>query len=104
MRARLPTGLLTNNGPILLDVLSEALPEVARRFDPLLFSCQLRAVKPSPEIFRAALEVTGRRAPEVLLIDDAPANVAAARAAGLVACHYRDPGDLRRELAALGVL
>jgi hypothetical protein len=40
----------------------------------------------------------------VLLIDDASANVAAARAAGLGACHYRDPGDLRRELAALGVL
>jgi hypothetical protein len=32
LRARLPTGLLTNNGPVLLDILPAALPEVALRF------------------------------------------------------------------------
>jgi putative hydrolase of the HAD superfamily len=59
LRARLPTGLLTNNGPVLLDILPASLPEVARGFDPVLFSCRLRALKPSPEIFRAGLARPG---------------------------------------------
>ena len=51
----------------------------------------------------AALEVTGRRALREALIDDAQANVAAARAAGLGACTTAIPATLRRRIAALGV-
>jgi HAD superfamily hydrolase (TIGR01509 family) len=100
-RAHGPIGLLTNNGPLLLHALPTALPEIARRFDPLLFSCRLRALKPTPALFAAAVRELGRPAGETLLIDDSAANVDGARAAGLQAILYRDPPTLRRELSDL---
>jgi putative hydrolase of the HAD superfamily len=100
-RAQVPTGLLTNNGPLLLHALPDALPEVARRFDPLLFSCAHRALKPSAKLYSRVLLAVGRPADQVLLIDDAEENVKGARAAGLQALHYRDPATLRHELSSV---
>jgi len=98
-RARGPIGLLTNNGPLLLHALPTALPEIARGFDPLLFSCRLRALKPTPALFRAVLREVRRDPGEVLLIDDSVVNVEGARAAGLRALLYTTPAALRRELS-----
>ena len=100
-RAHVPTGLLTNNGPLLLHALPRALPEVTRRLDPLLFSCVHRALKPSAELYSRVLRAVGRPADQVLLIDDTEENVNGARAVGLQALHYRDPDALRRELSSL---
>jgi FMN phosphatase YigB (HAD superfamily) len=49
-RARARTGLLTDNGPILLAAMPTAFPEIARRFEWLFFSCALKATKPSRPI------------------------------------------------------
>jgi putative hydrolase of the HAD superfamily len=98
-RARGPIGLLTNNGPLLLHALPTALPEIARGFDPVLFSCRLRALKPTPALFTAVLREVRREAGEVLLIDDSVVNVEGARAAGLRAFLYTNPAALRRELS-----
>ena len=98
LRPHGPIGLLTNNGPLLERALPEALPEVARRFDPLLFSCRLRALKPTGALFAAVLREVKCPAETMLLIDDSPANVEGARAAGFRALLYRDPATLRREL------
>jgi HAD superfamily hydrolase (TIGR01509 family) len=99
-RPRDPIGLLTNNGPLLLHALPTALPEIARGFDPLLFSCRLRALKPTPALFTAVLREVRRDPGEVLLIDDSVVNVEGARAAGLRALLYTNPAALRRELSA----
>ena len=98
-RARGPIGLLTNNGPLLLHALPTALPEIARGFDPLLFSCRLRALKPTSALFTAALRELRRDPGEVLLIDDSILNVEGARAAGFRALLYTNPAALRRELS-----
>lgn len=98
-RTRGPIGLLTNNGPLLLHALPTALPEIARGFDPLLFSCRLRALKPTPALFTAVLRELRRDPGEVLLIDDSVVNVEGARAAGLRALRYTNPATLRRELS-----
>jgi HAD superfamily hydrolase (TIGR01509 family) len=99
IRVRVAAGLLTNNGPLLFHALPKALPEVAQRFDPLLFSCRLRAVKPTAALFAAVLREVGHPAGEVLLIDDSPANIDGARAAGLAGILYREPEALRRDLS-----
>ena len=93
-----PVGLLTNNGPLLLHALPMALPALADLFDPLLFSCRLRALKPTPMLFAAVLREVRRAPAEVILIDDSVTNIEAARAAGLRALLYTDPATLRREL------
>ncbi len=100
-RARGAMGLLTNNGPLLLHALPTALPEIAQGFDPLLFSCRLRALKPTPALFAAVVRETGHEPEQILLIDDTPSTVEGARVAGLQAVLYTDPRTLRRELAEL---
>lgn len=75
-------------------------------FDRLLISCELGVAKPEPGFFAAALEVLGATPAEVLLVDDSPANVRAARAHGLAAEQWHlDEGIdvLRGRLAAHGL-
>jgi putative hydrolase of the HAD superfamily len=59
VRRQVRTGLLTNNPPLLQDSLPELLPEIHRRFDPLLFSYQFGALKPSAALFTAVLVQLG---------------------------------------------
>jgi putative hydrolase of the HAD superfamily len=95
-----PVAMLTNNGAISRDVLTEQLRAVGARFDPLLCSCTLGARKPDPAVFHAAARAIGAEPAELLMVDDAAANVAGARAAGWHAHrHTEDDLDgLRRVL------
>jgi glucose-1-phosphatase len=104
LRPRHRTALLTDNPPLLLEQLATRLPGVAARFDPLLFSCELRAMKPSRAIFERALVLLAEPAGRVLFIDDVPANVDAARAIGMDAIHFTGASALRAQLAARGLL
>lgn len=61
-------------------------------------------IKPDPEIFRRLLDRFGLRAPTTLLIDDAARNVEAARAVGMQAVRYVGASELRRFLAARGLV
>lgn len=69
-------------------------------FDPVIFSCELGIVKPEQGIFARALERLGLPAGECLFVDDSPANVAAAKAMGMSAVHFRSLEDLRGALAS----
>jgi HAD superfamily hydrolase (TIGR01509 family) len=66
-----------------------------------IYSCAVRASKPSPVIFQAALKAVKTPAGQAVFIDDIPEFVAAARALGLHGIHYRDPVQLRADLRAL---
>ncbi len=57
-------------------------------FDESFYSCELGAAKPTPAFFGAVLDRLGTTAPEVVLVDDHEANVAAAREVGLAAEHW----------------
>lgn len=103
VREAVPTGLLTDNGPLLLESMPGLLPEVARRFDWLFFSCALGARKPSAELFGQVVARTGCPPGALLLIDDSAPNVAGAIACGLQACLYTEPRALARELGARGL-
>jgi HAD superfamily hydrolase (TIGR01509 family) len=80
------------------------LPAVAATFAPLLFSCDLGALKPSPTLFQAVANRLAAPRERLLLIDDAAQNVAGARAAGMQALRFTDAIELGRALAERGLL
>ncbi len=62
-------------------------------FAPRLFSCRLRAVKPEPAAYAAALAALGAEGNDVVFFDDRPDNVASARRAGIRATVFNDPAQ-----------
>ncbi len=72
--------------------------------DDIVISGEVGAVKPDPEIFEIMLERIGRPASQCVFIDDALANVEAARALGFATVHFQSPQQLENELEALQLL
>ncbi|MFA5852096.1 MAG: HAD family phosphatase [Spirochaetales bacterium] len=68
-------------------------------FDDVLLSCDLRQLKPKPEIYRSCLERAAAQPGECLFIDDIPANVEAARASGMHSIHFTGAKELAFILA-----
>ncbi|WP_265862164.1 HAD family phosphatase [Streptomyces sp. SKN60] len=97
----LRTALLTNNDALLLEALPEVLPQVAARFEPLLFSCMLGATKPDPAAYTRALDLVGVAPEAAVFIDDKPSNVAGARAVGITALHFTGAAELSTAVAEL---
>ena len=60
--------------------------------------------EPDIAFFAAVARRSGTPPPSALLIDDTPANVEGARAAGWQALCFTGPAALREELARRGVL
>ena len=73
-------------------------------FDGIVVSGDEGVMKPDPRIFRILLERNGIAPQAAVFIDDNPANAAAATRLGIHGIHFRSPAQLRRELAALGLL
>jgi 2-haloacid dehalogenase len=59
--------------------------------------------KPDIRAFELLLDRFGLTASETVMIDDAPANVEAARRAGMQAVQFRSPDQLHRWLGAAGI-
>jgi glucose-1-phosphatase len=66
-----------------------------------IYSCAIRASKPSPVIFQAALKAVKTRASQAVFIDDILEYVQVARSLGLHAIQYANPPQLRCDLNAL---
>ena len=60
-------------------------------------------MKPEAGFFRACVDAVGVPAGSCVFIDDAEANVAGARAAGLLGVVYRSPRCLAQDLRRLNV-
>jgi len=73
-------------------------------FEDIVVSGEEKLAKPDPRVFRLALERNRLDAADSVFIDDVPANVAAARALGLEAIRFLDPGSLRLDLERRGLL
>jgi epoxide hydrolase-like predicted phosphatase len=85
--AGLKTGVVTNNIKEFSSHWRALLP-VDELFDVVVDSSEEGIRKPDPRIFRLALNRLGGLAPErTVFLDDAPGNVAAARALGMHAIH-----------------
>ena len=80
--------LLSNTDPIHAECLERRFG-FWRHFPVRIYSCQVGATKPSPAIYRAALESLGVAASEALYIDDIPEFAEAARKIGLDAICFK---------------
>ena len=95
----LALGVLTNNGVLMAQAIPRILGPLAARFEGrVLCSGALRVRKPDPAVFALALERLGWEAAGTLFVDDAFANVQAARRAGLHAETVTDARSLGRVL------
>jgi 2-haloacid dehalogenase len=74
------------------------------RFEHVVVSGEVGLVKPDPRIYRLAIERCRLDPARTAFVDDLPANVEAARAAGLHGLHFTTPARLRADLATLGLL
>ncbi len=78
--------------------------EFLRLFDYVLISGAVRLIKPDPQLFELMLRKTGCPARNSLLIDDAPANIAAAAKLGFQTVQFSTPEALEKMLIGLGLL
>ena len=76
----------------------------AALFDGKLVSCDVKLIKPMPEIYLCLYQKFGLKADECFFIDDNTVNVEAAIYTGMHAVvFFEDIARLRRELNAAGV-
>jgi len=93
-------GLVTNNVREA-SATWRALVPVEELFEVIVDSSEVGMRKPSPAIFHHALELLGATPDQAVFLDDAPGNVAGARAAGLQAILVDDPDEALAALDAL---
>jgi glucose-1-phosphatase len=95
--------VLSNTDPI-------HVAELERRFDFFrffkhrIYSCTVGASKPSPLIFRAALQACKTTADNAIYIDDIPAYVEAARQLGMSGIVFQSPEQLIVDLEQFGLV
>ena len=83
-RARVVTAILSNMPTALVELIKDQCAWV-RDFAPQVFSCQVRSIKPEPEIYAHCLQTMRLPGSDVLFLDDKQANIDAARQAGMQA-------------------
>ena len=88
---------------------SELFPHARERFeflglfDDIIVSGDEGLAKPDPEVFQLLRQRIGHPLQECVFVDDSPANVEAARVAGLDAILFDDTTDLGAELSRRGL-
>jgi glucose-1-phosphatase len=94
--------LLSNTNALHFEMLRDAYPLLGH-FHAFALSHEVKAMKPRPEIYRAALEKAGCLPEECFYTDDIAAYVEAARALGIDAVQFRGAAALEADLAARGI-
>lgn len=102
LAARYRLMLLSNTNAIHFEGLRASHP-MLRHFHDLVLSYEVKAMKPRPEIFQAAIARAGCRAEECFYTDDVAAFVTAARNLGIDAVQFESAAQLEREFAARGI-
>ena len=72
-------------------------------FEAVVVSGEEGVGKPDPAVFDLVLGRHRLDPQRTVFVDDAPRNVAAAAAAGVLAVHFTSPDELRADLRALGL-
>ncbi len=78
-----------------------ASSEWLQLFDHLIFSSEVRLIKPDPAIFLYCLKALGVKPQQALFIDDRDANIEAAHALGVRAIKYESVVQLEADLKAM---
>jgi FMN phosphatase YigB (HAD superfamily) len=94
--------VLSNTDPLHSAVLDSEF-SFLRHFPVRIYSCRVGVSKPSPAIFRAALDALGVTAASAIYIDDIEGFVGAANALGLDAIRFESPAQLASEFSRRGL-
>lgn len=73
------------------------------QFDYFICSGYVNEMKPHPDIFRAAIGISGQPASTAVFIDDKQENIDAALYHGMQGIHFESPAQLRASLANLNI-
>lgn len=91
--------VLSNTNAIHFEMVRQSYP-LLRHFDDLILSYEVKAMKPSPAIYREAIARAQCRPEECFFTDDIPAYVEGARREGIDAVQFQSCAQLEQELAA----
>jgi putative hydrolase of the HAD superfamily len=94
--------LLSNTNSIHFESVREKYP-LLRHFDDLVLSYEVKAMKPQPEIYRAAIECAGCAPEECFYTDDIAEFVEGARVIGIDAVQFTGVERLTEEMKARGI-
>ncbi len=76
---------------------------ITELFDVHALSFEVKAMKPEPECYQAAIKLAGVDTSDIFFMDDHMENVVAAKEAGMSAVHYTSPHGLAADLRNHGV-
>jgi epoxide hydrolase-like predicted phosphatase len=99
LRERYRMLVLSNTNAIHFEMVRQNYP-LLRHFDDLILSYEVKAMKPAPAIYQAAIARAGCRPEECFYTDDIAAYAEAARAQGIDAVQFESREQLERELRA----
>jgi epoxide hydrolase-like predicted phosphatase len=99
LRSRYRIGLLSNATDDARRFFNRS--GIAEYFDAIVISGEEGVMKPDERIYHIALARLGVEPGETVFVDDFIENVEAARALGMAAVHFTDPGKARRALAVI---
>jgi len=94
--------VLSNTNAIHFDMVRQSYP-IIRHFHDLVLSYEVKAMKPSPAIYREAIARAQCRPEECFFTDDIAAYVEGARREGIDAVQFQSCAQLERELTARGI-
>jgi len=103
LAARYRLVLLSNTNALHFAMIRETYGHLLRHFHDMILSYEVRAMKPQPEIFQAAVERAGCPPEECFYTDDIGAYVDAARQLGIDAVQFQSREQLERELLRRGI-
>jgi putative hydrolase of the HAD superfamily len=102
LRSRYRLVLLSNTNALHIRMLRATYPHL-QHFHAQVLSHEVKAMKPSPRIYAAAVEQARCRPEECFFTDDVAAYVEGAREYGIDAVQFQNLEQLQKELAARGV-
>jgi len=103
LAARYRLLLLSNTNAIHFEGLRASHDVMLRHFHELVLSYEVKAMKPQPEIYQAAIARAGCRPEECFYTDDIAPFVTAARSLGIDAVQFQSAAQLQGELNARGI-
>ena len=100
LKPRVKVALLSNAYAETRASLVERFPHFFNMFDVVIFSADVKMVKPDPRIYQLALKELDVRPEDAVFVDDFIENVEGARAVGMLGVHFRNSLQARSEILA----
>lgn len=103
LRENYRLALLSNINELHFNYLKNNFP-LFDHFHHILLSFEMNCIKPSPLIYKRALEILGLLPEEVFYTDDRPEFIQAARSLGIQGFVFRGVAQLKKDLLDSGVI